>query len=130
MEINNKIKVLNKEVGLLTYNENDFISLTDIAKYKNSEHPADIIKNWTRSKETIEFLGLWEKINNPKFKLCISGKLGWYYEESITSPKKFGVEDSVLFLGRTSDSELPALLSGATAFVSTSLEEGFGLPLL
>ncbi len=47
--------------------ENDFISLTDIARYKSDE-PKDVVKNWMRSKETIEFLGLWEKLNNPDFK--------------------------------------------------------------
>ncbi len=49
--------------------DNDFISLTDIAKYKNAEFPADVIKNWMRSRSTIEFLGLWETMNNPDFKL-------------------------------------------------------------
>jgi len=47
--------------------DNDYISLTDIAKYK-SEDPNDVIKNWLRSKDTIEFLGLWEQLNNPDFK--------------------------------------------------------------
>lgn len=47
----------------------DFISLTDIAKLKNKEAPADIVKNWIRTRGTIEFLGLWEKINNRNFKL-------------------------------------------------------------
>jgi hypothetical protein len=47
----------------------DFISLTDIAKYKNPEFPADVVKNWMRTRSTIEFLGLWEQLNNPDFKL-------------------------------------------------------------
>lgn len=42
--------------------------MTDIARYKNPDEPKDIVKNWMRSKTTIEFLGLWEKINNPEFK--------------------------------------------------------------
>ena len=50
-------------------NADDYISLTDIAKYKNSDSPADVIKNWIRSRSTIEFLGLWERMNNPDFKL-------------------------------------------------------------
>ena len=50
-------------------NSKDYISLTDIAKYRNPDFPADVIKNWMRSKSTIEFLGLWEKIHNPDFKL-------------------------------------------------------------
>ncbi len=49
--------------------DNDFFSLTDIAKYKNEEFPADVIKNWMRSKNTIEFLGIWEELNNQDFKL-------------------------------------------------------------
>jgi hypothetical protein len=49
--------------------ENDFISLTDIARYKNPEFPADVVKNWLRTRSTIEFLGLWEQLNNPDFKL-------------------------------------------------------------
>ena len=48
--------------------EKDFISLTDIARYKNPEAPADVVKNWMRTKNTIEFLGFWEQINNPSFK--------------------------------------------------------------
>ncbi|WP_373897799.1 KilA-N domain-containing protein [Haloimpatiens sp. FM7315] len=50
-------------------NEDDYISLTDIAKHKNPDAPADIVKNWLRSRSTIEFLGLWEQMNNPDFKL-------------------------------------------------------------
>ena len=47
--------------------ENEYISLTDIAKYK-SDAPDDVIKNWMRSRDTIVFLGLWESMNNPHFK--------------------------------------------------------------
>ncbi|MBU4075902.1 MAG: KilA-N domain-containing protein [Euryarchaeota archaeon] len=64
-----KIQVLGTEIALSSQEKEDYISLTDIARFKNPEHPADVIKNWTRSKDTIEFLGLWEKINNPDFKL-------------------------------------------------------------
>ena len=45
----------------------DYISLTDIAKYV-SDHPDDVVKNWLRNKNTIEFLGVWETIHNPDFK--------------------------------------------------------------
>ncbi|MCD7921596.1 MAG: KilA-N domain-containing protein [Clostridiales bacterium] len=47
--------------------ENEFISLTDIARYK-SESPHDVVKNWLRNRETIEFLGIWESLHNPDFK--------------------------------------------------------------
>lgn len=48
--------------------KNDYISLTDIARYRNSHEPKDVVKNWLRSRNTIEFLGLWETIHNPDFK--------------------------------------------------------------
>ncbi len=48
--------------------ENDFISLTDIARYKNPDEPKDVVKNWMRSRSTIEFIGLLEQLNNPDFK--------------------------------------------------------------
>lgn len=50
-------------------NEDAYISLTDIARYKNPKAPADVIKNWMRLRGTIEYLGLWEQLNNPDFKL-------------------------------------------------------------
>ena len=59
-----------KSFSIQVYTEdfkNDYISLTDIAKYKNDE-PNDVIRNWLRSKDTIEFLGLWEIIHNSNFK--------------------------------------------------------------
>ncbi len=56
------------EIAIISQgNDNDYISLTDIARYKSDE-PKDVIKNWMRSKATIEFLGLWEQLNNPDFK--------------------------------------------------------------
>ena len=48
-------------------NTEDYISLTDIARYKSDE-PAAVISNWMRNKDTIAFLGLWEELNNPDFK--------------------------------------------------------------
>ncbi|MCX6809395.1 MAG: KilA-N domain-containing protein [Candidatus Berkelbacteria bacterium] len=49
-------------------NKNDYISLTDMAKYKDAERTDYIIQNWMRTMDTIEFLGIWEQINNPNFK--------------------------------------------------------------
>jgi hypothetical protein len=64
-----KIITQGVEIYVFQQKESDFISLTDIARYKNKEEPADIVKNWMRNRGTIEFLGFWEKINNPIFKL-------------------------------------------------------------
>ena len=49
-------------------NYNDYISLTDIARYKDAEHTDAIIQNWLRNRNTIELLGFWESIYNPNFK--------------------------------------------------------------
>jgi KilA-N domain len=65
-----KIKVENKEITIISNNEGDFISLTDMANAKESEsRAADIIKNWIRTRYTLEFLGTWEQIKNPNFKV-------------------------------------------------------------
>ena len=63
---NKEITVLDQEIHI---NKNDYFSLTDIAKYKNPEAPADVVKNWMRRKDTIEFIGLWERLNNPNFNM-------------------------------------------------------------
>jgi len=56
------------DIGIYTEDfQNEYISLTDIARYKSDE-PKDVIKNWMRRKDTIEFLGLWEILHNPDFK--------------------------------------------------------------
>lgn len=62
-----KINAIGQQITLFKNENEDYISLTDIAKYK-SEDPNDVIRNWLRSKDTIEFLGVWENINNPNFK--------------------------------------------------------------
>jgi hypothetical protein len=49
--------------------ENAYISLTDIAKYKNPDDAAGVIANWMRNRNTLEYLGLWEQLHNPNFKL-------------------------------------------------------------
>ena len=63
------IKVEGIEIVTFTKNNSDYISLTDIARHKNPAFPADVIKNWMRTRSTIDFLGLWEKLYNPDFKL-------------------------------------------------------------
>lgn len=69
MAKNKTIKVEGIEIVTFTKYNSDYISLTDIARHKNPDFPADVIKNWMRNRGTIEFLGLWEKLHNPDFKL-------------------------------------------------------------
>ena len=70
--------------------KNDYISLTDIARYKSDE-PSDVVKNWMRRKDTIEFLGLWESLNNMNFNSVefdrIKSEAG--YNSFTLSPKKW-----------------------------------------
>lgn len=68
MNKNKKIIVKGTEIILFGKENEEYISITDIARHKNSNEPKDVVKNWMRSKSTIEFLGLWEKIHNPDFK--------------------------------------------------------------
>lgn len=62
-----KIKVLSKEITIQKRQEEDYISLTDIARYKDAERTDYIIQNWLRNRNTIEFLGIWEQLNNAGF---------------------------------------------------------------
>lgn len=55
-------------IRTLKINGSDFISITDIAKQKNPIEPKDVVKNWFRLKNTLEYLGIWEQLNNPNFK--------------------------------------------------------------
>ena len=65
-----KIKVLEQNITTLKYDEKDYISLTDIANSKDGEQrAADIIKNWIRNRGTLEFIGTWEQLYNPDFKV-------------------------------------------------------------
>ncbi len=61
------IEVQGRAITILSGQQEDYISLTDIAKYKNPDHPDDVIRNWLRTRDTVEFLGVWERLNNPGF---------------------------------------------------------------
>lgn len=62
------ITVKETTIRTITQNGIDYICLTDIARQKNPIEPKDVVKNWMRSKNTIEYLGMWELLNNPLFK--------------------------------------------------------------
>ena len=68
MAKNKTISVQGFDIVWYEANYSDYISLTDIARYKDAEHTDDIIKNWLRNRNTIELLGFWESIYNPTFK--------------------------------------------------------------
>lgn len=68
MAKNKTIVVKGTEITIFHGEQSDYISLTDIARYKDAEHTDDIIKNWLRNRNTIELLGFWEEMHNPDFK--------------------------------------------------------------
>lgn len=61
------VSVKGTDITVLVYREQDYISLTDIARHKNAGLTDDLIRNWLRNRNTIEFLGIWESLNNPGF---------------------------------------------------------------
>ena len=91
MKKSTNINVQGLQVGFMQSEQKDYICITDIAKHKNPEAPRDIIKNWMRSKNTIELLGLWEKLHNPDFKQVefdlFKNEAG--YNHFVLSPQKW-----------------------------------------
>ena len=67
MAINQKINVKGTEILIYTEKLDEYISLTDIARYRDAERSDYILQNWMRNRSTIEFMGLWEIFNNPDF---------------------------------------------------------------
>ena len=62
------LQVNGTKVRVIDINGDDYICITDIAALRNSVEPKDVVKNWMRSRSTLSFLGLWEKLHNPSFK--------------------------------------------------------------
>ncbi|WP_269848988.1 KilA-N domain-containing protein [Methanosarcina horonobensis] len=65
---NTSIDVRGTAVSIVSQEDADYICLTDIARYKNPDNTDDLIRNWLRNRNTVEFLGIWEQLNNPNFK--------------------------------------------------------------
>jgi len=65
--ITTTIKVISTQIGIKRINDIDYISLTDLAKYANPEDPSGVIRNWMSNKNSFEYYGLWELINNHDF---------------------------------------------------------------
>ncbi|MBY0244692.1 MAG: KilA-N domain-containing protein [Sphingobacteriaceae bacterium] len=68
MAKNKTIQVNGRAITLISDEKNEYISLTDMARYRDSERTNYIIQNWMRTRSAIEFCGLWEQLNNPNFK--------------------------------------------------------------
>ena len=70
--IKTKLKVKDKLINVMRTNNTDYISLTDLARYKNSENPGDVIIKWMSNKSSFDFYSLWEELFNENFKLAES----------------------------------------------------------
>jgi hypothetical protein len=62
-----RITVRGTEIAVIRRGDEDYISLTDIAKSRNPDHPDDLIRNWLRNRNTLELLGIWEQLHNDSF---------------------------------------------------------------
>lgn len=68
MKKNDEITVKDVRIKTIVKNGIDYICITDIARQKNAREPKDVVKHWMRQKNTLEYLGLWERLYNPYFK--------------------------------------------------------------
>jgi KilA-N domain len=87
-----KITINNQIISIKLSDKNDdYFSLTDMARFKNLESPDDVIKNWMRNKNTLDFLGIWEMMHNPDFKpVEFDGfKKEAGYNSFVLSPQKW-----------------------------------------
>ena len=80
------MNVNENEIRVMRIDNEDYISLTDLARYKNSDDPSDVIKKWLSNYDTIEFLGLWEELSNEDFyksKTDIEESLGNFMSKTV-----------------------------------------------
>lgn len=105
-------------------------------KYKIKGYPYLLFVSTIQPRKNVpNMVAAFSKLikSNDKYKdakLLIAGKFGWDFQESMDSPKKFGIDDQVIFLGRIPDEDQAGLFSGSSGYVNVSFEEGFGLPLV
>ncbi len=65
--VKTEINVIDNKIGIMRIGNVDYISLTDLAKYQNPEDPSGVIRNWMSNKNSFDYYGLWEQINNENF---------------------------------------------------------------
>lgn len=82
-EITTIMNVNENEIRVMRINNEDYISLTDLAKYKNPDAPSDVIKKWLSNYDTIEFLGLWEELSNENFNSAEFSLIKWKHLKNL-----------------------------------------------
>ena len=90
-KITTKIIVKDNKISIMRVGSVDYISLTDLAKYANSSDPSFTIRNWLRKISTIDYVGLWEELNNPNFNLIEFDQIKKEYGKNafVISPKQW-----------------------------------------
>lgn len=100
------IEVQGVVVSIVSQRAEDFISLTDIARFKDAYTTDDLIRNWLRNRNTIEFLGIWERLNNPGFNpvefdgIRMQAGLNSYKATRSFCAKRSGVAESILVVAQ------------------------------
>lgn len=132
----NDIEIVNEGVGSRFYKKSDEEIKNIRDKFGIASDPYLLFVSTIQPRKNIPgmvegfSLALKENKIPENTKLLIAGKNGWDFEESLESPRKFGVENNVKFIGRVSDEDIPVLFSGSAGYISCSFEEGFGLTVL
>ncbi|GHV69516.1 hypothetical protein FACS1894199_18340 [Bacteroidia bacterium] len=83
------INVQGTEVALYSQRKDQYISLTDMAKFKNSEIPATVISHWMSTVFSVNFMGIWEKMNNPNFNLTGFSEVKNANGRLVMTPKRW-----------------------------------------
>ncbi|MDE6414305.1 MAG: KilA-N domain-containing protein [Anaeroplasmataceae bacterium] len=82
---NNEVVVKGIGIRFKIINEKDYISLTDMAKTKNCKDPRFVVYSWLKSKETLRFISIWEKLNNPSFNRVEFDTVKYFYDFAVHS---------------------------------------------
>ena len=83
-----QMKVKDNLVNVMRVGDVDYISLTDLARYKNSLTPGDVIIKWMSNKSSFDFYCLWEELSNPNFKLAESREFKIDIVPTLTEKQK------------------------------------------
>jgi glycosyltransferase involved in cell wall biosynthesis len=125
-----KIAVTYPGIKTVSGNESKTLSMDELReKYKIKKDYVLFVGTLQPRKNITRLIEAFSKLKSDT-ELIIVGRKGWLYEEILSAPKKFNIENKVKFLTSIKDEDLPAFYKYATCFVLPSLYEGFGLPVL
>ena len=119
--VKTNINVMNNKINIIRVGNDEYISLTDLARYADSDEPRLPIRDWMRNKEVISFLGLWESLNNENFK---GGEFDTFKNKVNNEPKLPIYNSELVILIKNSllhtSKLLVSLIKGITSFLASS----------